>query len=148
MRRRPPRTTRTDTLLPYTSLFRSSGDTAKGFGNVPFSRDEFVSPEIDAFFNLDLAQLRGYGFSDAVYQLLVALALFKIRGFLEEGLRLRTACDLECEVVEAQRPKSFVLPEWNVLKAALPSLIEAASKRSEEHTSELQSLMRILYSVF
>src|SRR3546814_14151033 len=44
-----------------------SGDTAKGFGNVPFSRDEFVSPEIDDFFNFDLATLRGYGLSDAVY---------------------------------------------------------------------------------
>src|SRR3546814_17172557 len=74
----------------------------------------------------------------AVYQLLVALALFKIRGFLEEGLRLRTACDLECEVVEAQRPKSFVLPEWNVLKAALPSLIEAASKDVESLTTTVK----------
>lgn len=105
-----------------------SGDTAKGFGNVPFSRDEFVSPEIDAFFNLDLAQLRGYGFSDAVYQLLVALSLFKIRGFLEEGLRLRTACDLACEAVEVQKPNGFVLPEWKALKDEMPKLIEAAKK--------------------
>ncbi len=105
-----------------------SGDTAKGFGNVPFSRDEFVSPEIDAFFNLDLAQLRGYGFSQAVYELLVGLALFKIRGFLEEGLRLRTACDLECASVTVQRPNGFVLPEWVTLKRDLPVLIEAARK--------------------
>src|SRR3546814_12124885 len=28
MRRRPPRTTRTDTLFPYTTLFRSSGNLA------------------------------------------------------------------------------------------------------------------------
>lgn len=103
-----------------------SGDTAKGFGNVPFSRDEFVSPEIDAFFNLDLAQLRGYGFSDAVYRLLVALGLFKIRGFLEEGLRLRTACDLACEGIEVQKPNGFVLPDWQTLKDELPKLIEAA----------------------
>ena len=105
-----------------------SGDTAKGFGNVPFSRDEFVSPEIDAFFNLDLAQLRGYGFSPAVYELLVGLSLFKIRGFLEEGLRLRTACDLECESITVQRPSGFILPEWDALKQELPGLIEAAGK--------------------
>jgi CRISPR-associated protein Csb1 len=103
-----------------------SGDTARGFGNVPFSRDEFVSAEIDAYFNLDLAQLRGYGFSEAVYKLLVALALFKIRGFLEEGLRLRTACDLECELLEVQRPDGFEVPTWDALKAAMPGLIEAA----------------------
>lgn len=103
-----------------------SGDTSKGFGNVPFARDEFVSPEIGAFFNLDLAQLRGYGFPEPVYELLVAVALFKIRGFLEEGLRLRTACDLECESIEVKRPSGVSLPSWDEVKAALPGLIENA----------------------
>src|SRR3546814_19622125 len=32
MIRRPPRSTRTDTLLPYTTLFRSHGPTAMGLG--------------------------------------------------------------------------------------------------------------------
>lgn len=104
-----------------------SGDTSKGFGNVPFARDEFVSPEINAFFNLDLAQLRGYGLPETVYQLLVALALYKIRAFLEHGLRLRTACDLECEGVEIQRPQGFELPGLSDLEQALPVLIQAAS---------------------
>lgn len=103
-----------------------SGDTSKGFGNVPFARDEFVSPDIDAFFNLDLAQLRGYGFPQPVFELLIAVALFKIRGFLEEGLRLRTACDLECISIEVKRPAGFRLPSWDELKAALPGLIENA----------------------
>ena len=100
-----------------------SGDTAKGFGHVPFSRDEFVSSEIAAYFNLDLAQLRGYGFSAPVYQLLVALALFKISRFLDAGLRLRTACDLDCTGVEVQRPTGFELPQLNALSEALPKLI-------------------------
>lgn len=103
-----------------------SGDTAKGFGNVPFSRDEYVSAEIFAYFNLDLAQLRGYGFTESVYSLLVALALFKVRAFLEHGLRLRTACDLECEAVEVQRPSGFTLPELSALEKALPGMIDAA----------------------
>ena len=103
-----------------------SGDTAKGFGNVPYSRDEFVSPDITAYFNLDLAQLRGYGFSDAVYQLLVALALYKIRAFLENGLRLRTACDLDCEAISVKRPQGFELPTLDTLQQALPQLINAA----------------------
>jgi CRISPR-associated protein Csb1 len=103
-----------------------SGDTSKGFGNVPFSRDEFVSPEIDAFFNLDLAQLRGYGLGDCAYRLLVALALFKIRAFLETGLRLRTACDLECTRIEVKRPQGFALPALDDLANALPALIAQA----------------------
>lgn len=103
-----------------------SGDTSKGFGNVPFSRDEFVAPEITAFFNLDLAQLRGYGLGDKVYRLLVALALFKVRAFLERGLRLRTACDLDCSAVVVQRPQGFELPTLKTLEDALPGLIEQA----------------------
>ena len=104
-----------------------SGDTSKGFGNVPFSRDEFVSPEINAYFNLDLAQLRGYGLSNSVYDLLVTLALYKIRAFLEDGLRLRTACDLECDGIDIQRPQGFDLPSLSELEQALPGLIQAAS---------------------
>lgn len=104
-----------------------SGDTSKGFGNVPFSRDEFVSPDIAAYFNLDLAQLRGYGFNQPVLDLLVALALYKIRAFLDTGLRLRTACDLECEVLEVQRPIGFQVPTLDALAQALPALIKAAA---------------------
>ena len=71
-----------------------SGDTAKGFGNVPFSREEFTG-SIIAFFNLDLALIRGFGLSADVEALLIAISLFKIQRFLRDGLRLRTACDLD-----------------------------------------------------
>ncbi len=103
-----------------------SGDTSKGFGNVPFARDEYVSPKITAYFNLDLAQLRGYGFGDAVTRLLIALALFKVQRFLETGLRLRTACDLDLEAISVTRPDGFELPALGELEAALPGLIAAA----------------------
>jgi CRISPR-associated protein Csb1 len=98
----------------------------EGEGNVIYARDEFVSPEIDAYFNLDLAQLRGYGFPSSVYKLLVAIALFKIRAFLETGLRLRTACDLECDGLDVQRPQGFELPTLAELEKELPALIAAA----------------------
>lgn len=105
------------------------GDTAKGFGNVPFSRDEFVSPNIVAYFNLDLAQLRGYGFERPVLDLLIALALYKIQAFLERGLRLRTACDLELSnEIEVQRPLGFALPALADLEQALPAMIETAHR--------------------
>ncbi|HEY8587357.1 MAG TPA: type I-U CRISPR-associated RAMP protein Csb1/Cas7u [Rhodanobacter sp.] len=105
------------------------GKTAKeGFGNVPFSRDEYVSPQITAYFNLDLAQVRAFGLGDAVEKLLIALALYKIQRFLTAGLRLRTACDLEAETVVATRPQGFALPSLEIVEQALPALIEAVAK--------------------
>lgn len=101
-----------------------------GEGNVIYPRDEFVSPDIAAYFNLDLAQLRGYGLPDAVCDLLVGLALYKIRAFLEHGLRLRTACDLECERIDVQRPQGFELPTLSDLEQALPELIQTADKEA------------------
>ncbi len=106
-----------------------SGDTSKGFGNVPFARDEYVSPRITAYFNLDLAQLRGYGLGDPVTDMLTALSLFKIRRFLQTGLRLRTACDLDVEDIVVKRPDDFELPELDALEAALPGLISTAREQ-------------------
>lgn len=109
------------------------GDTAKGFGNVPFHREEYASSSITAYFNIDLAQLRGYGFGVDVNSLLIALALFKIQKFLRDGLRLRTACDLEpISEVQIKRPDGFKLPSLKELTDEMPKLIEAASSSFAE----------------
>lgn len=100
------------------------GDTAKGFGNVPFARDEWTARAITAFFNIDLRQIRAYGLGTDVERLLILLALFKIRRFLREGLRLRTACDLDMVEVRTTRPAGFRLPQLTEIEAELPSLIE------------------------
>jgi CRISPR-associated protein Csb1 len=100
-----------------------SGDTARGFGNVPFSRDEYAAPIIRAYFNLDLAQLRAFGLGENVENLLVVLALFKIRRFLATGLRLRTACDLDLAELRVTRPAGFTLPELPELECLLRDLI-------------------------
>ena len=105
-----------------------SGDTAKGFGNVPFHRDEYCG-SITAFFNLDLALIRGFGLGPDVEALLVAVALFKIQRFLREGLRLRTACDLEIAGgLTVQRPAGFTMPSLDELEKALPGLIQKVAK--------------------
>ncbi|MDT8407840.1 MAG: type I-U CRISPR-associated RAMP protein Csb1/Cas7u [Methylococcales bacterium] len=104
-----------------------SGDTAKGFGNVPYSRSDYTAPKIIAYFNIDLAQIRGFGLGNAVEQLLIALALYKIRAVLEFGLRLRTACDLDVKKLIVTRPAGWDLPERNTLEAALPGLIAAVA---------------------
>jgi len=106
------------------------GDRSKGFGNVPFSRDEYTAESITAFFNLDLAQLRGYGIEQEAQDLLIGLSLFKISKFLESGLRLRTACDLELDgEVKVTRPEGFKLPSMNELETELPRLVSAASSK-------------------
>src|SRR3546814_8923981 len=88
MIRRPPISTRTDTLFPYTTLFRSPARRGAGSG----LRRRFPSP----------------------------------RPYVRTG---RKACR------RASRP------------SIRPSLSRPCG-RSEEHTSELQSLMRISYAVF
>jgi CRISPR-associated protein Csb1 len=108
-----------------------SGDTAKGFGNVPFSRDEYTG-NITAYFNLDLAQIRAFGLGANVEKLLTALALFKICKFFEVGLRLRTACDLTLDGAPVVvRPETFSLPPLKDIERELPILIESVRKEGK-----------------
>ncbi len=111
-----------------------SGDTAKGFGNVPFHREEFCG-EITAYFALDLALIRGFGLGEEielgkdVERLLIALALFKILRFLRDGLRLRTACDLELDgALTVKRPVGFTLPTLEEVEKELSELIKKVAK--------------------
>ena len=107
-----------------------SGDTGTGFGNVPYHRTEYVAEKVTAFFNLDLALLRGYGLPQEALDLLTALSLFKIYGFLADGLRLRTACDLQVDgALRTMRPTAVALPDRAALEAALPGLIQACAAR-------------------
>ena len=106
-----------------------SGNAKKGFGNIPFPRDEWVAERIAAYFNLDLRQIRNFGLGEEPEHLLIAIALFKIRRMLVEGLRLRTACDLDVEKITVTRPEDFKLPPLADLEAELPNLIEAVGKK-------------------
>src|SRR3546814_18536580 len=97
MIRRPPRSTRTDTLFPYTTLFRSGSTTAYrliDFAPQPRSVGVTVEPTRFRARRLVLADRAAAGYS-------------------------------------------FPVPPKTV-----------GHRRSEEHTSELQSLMRISYAVF
>jgi len=98
---------------------------AEGLGHIPFGRTEFSAKNIVAYFNLDLHLLRSYGLPDEAQRLLVVLALFKIRQVLEQGLRFRTACDLERveDIVVARKPKGWSLPTTEVLESELKASI-------------------------
>ncbi|AMV26280.1 CRISPR-associated protein [Gemmata sp. SH-PL17] len=106
-----------------------SGDTARGFGNVPFHRSEFTAKQLVAYFNLDLSQLRGYGLGASAETFLTALALFKIRQFLKSGLRLRTACDLDVDgELKVTRPDGFTVPDEKALAGLLKDSVAACKK--------------------
>lgn len=102
-----------------------SGDTKSGFGNVPFSRDEYTAKTITLYVNLDLDQIRGYGLSDAATNLLITLALYKVRALIDGSLRLRTACDFEVvsNSVTAVKPDGYTLPSLGELGTALKNAI-------------------------
>lgn len=109
------------------------GGAATGRGNVPFARDEYAAGSVTAYFNLDLAQIRTFGFDRAVQHLLIALALFKIQAFLSTGLRLRTACDLSLNEngergLILTAPRDFRMPSLATLSEELPGLIRTVAE--------------------
>src|SRR3546814_8112373 len=110
MIRRPPKSTRTDTLFPYTSLFRSHN----------FAH-EFMAQYVPRLHRRDIAVIemevrpadrRGGDADDGV----AGIDDFRIVDGIDPDVMLAMQCE--------------------------------SAHRSEEHTSELQSLMRISYAVF
>src|SRR3546814_8547172 len=95
MIRRPPRSTRTDTLLPNTTLFRSPDPTA---GAIP-----------------------------------------------DYSAEIQDRPPREAQAIE---PPASWLSDCFELIDSDPARAHVLAQRSEEHTSELQSIMRISYAVF
>src|SRR3546814_4546855 len=96
MIRRPPRSTRTDTLYPYTTLFRSGRTMRKTL----------------------------------IFTLFATLALSGCDLFKNDG-------KLDLQITDAP-----------YTDASQVVVTVSSVRRSEEHTSELQSLMRTTYAVF
>src|SRR3546814_8197753 len=105
---RPPRSTRTDTLFPYTTLLRSASLRPPRYRTpTPSTRARSTSRA-------------------------------------ERQYRLRPPCRASCAAHRANDP----LAEAASLRRSLHRSSALPEQRSEEHTSELQSLMRISYAVF
>src|SRR3546814_7154810 len=98
MIRRPPRSTRTDTLFPYTTLFRSNSEVT-------------------------LAEIQPGNF------------------FIVGGQLAYVAASTDAFTTQYERADRRV-------RVIYDNATEATVLRLEEHTSELQSLMRISYAVF
>src|SRR3546814_5169113 len=127
MIRRPPRSTRTDTLFPYTTLVRSA------YRQQPVI--EFAEEVAEPLQRGAAAQID---------------APFALDGGGDQG-------------VDPHRPRDFGMAERDLLELvandfrhldrrergdAMVGAMQQETERSEEHTSELQSLMRISSAVF
>src|SRR3546814_5347554 len=122
MIRRPPRSTRTDTLFPYTTLFRSHKLEDEDTGEIAETN---VACRL-----LDIPSARCSDYRNR-------------KAFVPDCMRLTLQIVndipwLPPSCAYRLRAAGEPLPVWHYL----------ISGRSEEHTSELQSLMRISYDVF
>src|SRR3546814_7116888 len=124
MIRRPPRSTRTDTLFPYTTLFRSDVVTLA------------LASDIDAIAArgaLKPGWQKQFALNSSPY---TSTIVFLVRK--DNPKHIKDWNDLIKPGVSiiTPNPKTSGGARWNYLAA-----------RSEEHTSELQSLMRNSYAV-
>src|SRR3546814_7354711 len=126
MNRRPPRSTRTDTLFPYTTLFRS-------VERVPETkRFRLTFKCLDLGFNA-IARMDLRAAARPVLQKLVSLGAGAASiGVMDRG-----------EVTYIER---YQLGLTRLAVDIRVGTRVPAFSRSEEHTSELQSLMRISYA--
>src|SRR3546814_2674152 len=118
MIRRPPRSTRTDTLFPYTTLFRSAQ-----FDKV--YEQYKLAPEVTR---------------RRMYYETMEHVLAKAHKTVVENTGSGVIPYLPLNNATGARPAPA--------PATTPAPAQGGSQRSEEHTSELQSLMRISYAVF
>jgi len=95
-----------------TGKLRAKGFDKDVYGNVPYYRVEYTAEAIKGYFNLDVGLLKSYDLGRDAFDLLVGLALYKVRSFLQEGTRLRTACDLKIRAdLTVTEPSQFRVPE-------------------------------------
>lgn len=100
------------------------GGSVEGYGSVPFARTEWTADRIVASFSIDRRQLRSYGLGEAATRLLESIALWEIRSLLDDGFRLRTACDLVPEDATIRDRENAELATLDDLSLAVRSAIE------------------------
>src|SRR3546814_6209889 len=128
MIRRPPRSTRTDTRFPYTTLFRS-GDSFAYRARSALSRSGIV-PDCRA---LD-------------EDVMATVTTEDLRNMTPLRVANHTVGKPD-ETLAMMEEDGYVYFRDVLDQGAVGSLRQRYMDRSEEHTSELQSLMRISYAV-
>ena len=107
------------------------GGSAEGYGSVPFARTEWTAREVLASFSLDRRQIRSYGLGDAATKLLEDIALWEIRALLDDGLRLRTACDLVAVSDVIVDRMGAALPSLDELSASVAAGVKTCANLTQ-----------------
>src|SRR3546814_3555029 len=129
MKRRPPRSTRTDTLFPYTTLFRSLAFRGQGSER----RDTRGNGRAGGGEGDQVRQRRCADGGPPCGRLIVRPGSSATTSGNQRAGIERPSMPIFCPSWPRSRPTRRLIPN---------------TARSEEHTSELQSLMRISYAVF
>ena len=95
------------------------GRAEDGKGRILFFRREYTSAKVTAHFNLNLYLIRRYGLSPQAQSLLTDLSVYKVLRFLNEGLGLRSGCDLKLQKLTVTAPEDFDLPDLVTLETRL-----------------------------
>src|SRR3546814_2562208 len=122
MIRQPPRSTRTDTLFPYTTLFRSHDKRSKRFYAAGRVRCRNTSSRSGSRVETSTMPMPSFCTAASTSPALARSFIYVM--------------------VSTRPPVSSTFSKQPCIGAS------SRSRRSEEHTSELQSLMRISYAVF
>src|SRR3546814_1114506 len=131
MIRRPPRSTRTDTLFPYTTLFRSANppDSCADPDQLQFvAQSATFRPESVNAFEIGMKNT----FAGGRLTINANAFFYNYKDYQVSQIVDRSALN---ENYDANMWGAELELAWR-------------PTRSEEHTSELQSLMRISYAVF
>src|SRR3546814_6445959 len=144
MIRRPPRSTRTDPLFPYTTLFRSEDLTfyadrdSRSLDDAIADADLLVScphsgsaipAELSRFLAPEFTQRLQFDFTD-----------------MSTSPIVRRWAEIDSRIVYVENPHPRMIRDPN--RAKPENLDASLRERSEAHTSELPSLMHISYAVF
>src|SRR3546814_6166229 len=145
MIRRPPRSTRTDTLFPYTTLFRSATATI-AYGKVTEVCPNGLAPTTSTTLSLAIGDALAVGLTHMLGTAPEDFRRYHPGGKL--GSKLLHVADL----MHTGDALPVVAPDTPMAEAVVVMSAQyfgvAVVAEAEEHTSELQSLMRISYAVF
>lgn len=126
-------------------------DAESGFGSIPFPRTEYTSPEIRAYFSLDLQLLRTCALGTRTERVengttrrepshrqldqrqgnftddeafLIIWSMYKIQRFLDAGMTLRSGCAFQMNLLSTCKPSGFMWPSPGEISTDLAALRE------------------------